>query len=257
MDEEIDVGFDEYESGSDISDNESNNLMSEAESEIDSEDEEESSYDNDNKIIDKKKKPKNDIDNIEEEDEDEEDEEEEEILNDDEDEEEEEEDENEEEILNEEINFEKIKAYKRLNGNSGSNYYMIQLLSKLVEYTKNGCVGLDGLDNYLNTPEEPNKWSEESISFIRILTGNHMFEVLSPNRKQVLNVPLENRIVILKHLLTNVYNNKSVFFTSGVKEYFPHFYENLQNDTITKEEREEIKNFSTKVLNNYNKNNNN
>lgn len=127
-----------------------------------------------------------------------------------------------------------IRTIKRENANSFSKIGMYNFLCNLVTFIKKGGLMLDGRTEF----DYPNI-TEESYAIQSILLNTTPFECFLGGKK--INIPLKERIILLKLILRPVDMNKTIFFTNSFTENFPLFCKNLFKNTITEDEINEIK----------------
>lgn len=146
--------------------------------------------------------------------------------------------------INKELNEyeKKIKSYKKQNIEMFSKLGVISYLCNIVDYVKNGGHMLDNR-NDLEYPFD----TEESYCFESILLDTIPFEYVV--NKHLINISQENKIICLKMALRCVDENKKIFFTENFKKRFPNFVKNMFNNSISKEEINEI-NKNKELINN-------
>lgn len=127
-----------------------------------------------------------------------------------------------------------IRTIKRENVNFFSKIGMYNFLCNLVTFIKKGGLMLDGRTEF----DYPNI-TEESYAIQSILLNTTPFECYLGGKK--INIPLKERIILLKLILRPVDMNKTIFFTNSFTENFPLFCKNLFKNTVTEDEINEIK----------------
>lgn len=130
-------------------------------------------------------------------------------------------------------NYNLIQSYKKENMENFSKLGIVSLLTNLVHYIKNGGSMLDGRENF----DYPNE-TEESYAFESIILQTTPFVYVVNNK--IINLKHESVLLCLKQKLRCVSLDKTNFFTPVFTKTFPIFVQNLFNDSISKEEWDEI-----------------
>jgi hypothetical protein len=126
-----------------------------------------------------------------------------------------------------------IQKYKKMNSECFSKSGMIGLLSNLVTYIKQGGQMLDGRSGF----SYPNT-TEESYAVESIILQTHPFVYLENGHVVELNYI--SQLICLKKNLRVVLHDTKNFFTEDFRNNFPVLIKNIFEDSISKEELDEI-----------------